>query len=247
MNPKIKNLTAAALGAGLLGLCLRLLLYRVGFDEKNILSSSHPLHLACLILCALLAVYLLWEIRRLSSGTDPAAVCSESSLLAVSIFAAGCLTAVHGVVLARDVHSPLAAVRTALALGSAVSMVLCVLLPGRFRNVHSFCHGLICVFFAVDMLCRYPDWSGSPKLPDYVFQVFTCALLAATSYHRLALDVGLGKRRSLLFFSLMGLFLCLLCAAGPDTRPFYLGGACWTWACIQSSEQPMKYEQEETP
>ena len=36
MNPKNKRLTEIALGAGLLGLCLRLILYRFGFDEKNI-------------------------------------------------------------------------------------------------------------------------------------------------------------------------------------------------------------------
>jgi len=247
MNRMIKKLTAVTFSVGLLGLCLRLQLYRVGFDAKNILPSSHPLHLACLGLCLLTAAYLLWSLRNVSGSKGFALTVPESRLRALGILAAGCLMAVHGVQLIREANSLLAAVRIALALGCAVSMVLSALMPRGIPAVRIICHGLITLFFAVDMLCRYPQWSGNPQLPDYVFQVFACVLLALTSYYRLAFETGLGKRRTFLFCSLMGLCLCLFCAAGPDTRSFYVSGACWAGACIRVPRHPGKPKQAETP
>ncbi len=245
MNSKTSKLLRTVLGAGALGFCLRTVLYRVGFDEKNILSSTHPLHLICLALTVSVAVYLLREIRELDGSNDPAVNFPESPLRSLGIFVAACLIAVHSVTLARDVPSPLEAARMVLALGSALSMVLCALVPGRFQGLHNFCHGLISGFFALDMLCRYQNWSGNPQLPDYVFQVFACVLLALSSYHRLAFGTGLGKRQALLFCSLMGLFLCLVCVAGPDSRPFYLGGALWSGACMCTIQPPAEAIEED--
>jgi peptidoglycan/LPS O-acetylase OafA/YrhL len=244
MNLKIKRLTEITMGAGLLGHCLRLLLYRIGFDEKNILSSSHPLQIACLALTLLTAVYLAFSLRR--PGNTPAKNPPRFLLVRLGMLAAAVLSVLHGLELTRKPGDLLDTARTALAFGGAVSMALCAL-PGTNRKLRAAGLGIITVFYALDMLCRYTDWSGNPQLPDYVFQVFACALLALTSYHHLAFDVEMGKRRTLLFCSLMGLFLCLLCAAGPDTRPFYLGGACWAGACMYAPDFSAKNEPEETP
>lgn len=229
MNLKTIKPLIFTLSAGVLGLCWRLTLYRTGFDEKNILSASHRLHLGCLVLTILVAVYLLWKVRRPEEADSLAS--PVIPLGPICCFGAGCLMALHGVSLAREIASVLDTVRTALALGSALALASCALVPGKFRNLHALCHGLISAFFALDMLCRYRGWSGNPQLPDYVFHVFACVLLSLTSYHRLALDTGSGKPGTLKFCSLMSLYLCLLCAAGPDPRPFFLGGALWAAAC----------------
>ena len=241
MNAKTTKLLAAVLGAGALGCGLRLVLYRFGFDEKHILSDTHPLHLMTLALTGLMAVYLALSVRHLVGSNDPEANFPRHPLREWGMLAAGCLFALYGVSLARDVNTPLAVIRTVMALGAAFSMVLCAL-----RRVHSFCRGLISAFFALDMLCRYQTWSGNPQLADYTFQILACVLLALTSYHRLAFDVGLGKRRMLLWCSLMGSYLCLICAAGPETRVFYLGGALWAGACMCTAEAPVEENEEET-
>lgn len=242
MNPKIKKLFHAALGAGVLSLCLRLLLYRVGFDEKNILSSSHPLHLACLAIGACLSLFLFFAIRK---EENPGQFSPGQPLGALLLLAAGGLTAFHGLALIREAEATLALIRAGAALAAVLSMAVCALAPARLGTLHSLCHGIITAFFALDMLCRYRGWSGDPQLPDYMFQIFACVLLSLCSYHRLALDVGLGKRRVLLWCGLMALYLSLTCVSGPETRLFYLGGAFWAASCIHSAEQEIK--KEDTP
>lgn len=240
MNAKIKKLLAAALGAGVLTLCLRLLLYRIGFDEKNILSSSHPLHLICLALAGFMALYLFFSVQNLGDCGIFKRDFPEHPLRTLSMFTAGCLTAYHGITVIREAGTLLALARAVLALGAFCSMILCGLMPRRLRTAHQLCRGIITAFFALDMLCRYRSWSGNPQLPDYVFQIFACALLSLCSYHRLAFDVSLGKRRVLLWCSLMALYLSLVCVSGPDTRLFYLGGAFWAASCICNAEPSAK-------
>ena len=244
MNLKTSKLLTPALGAGALGFFLRLTLYRVGFDEKNILSGSHPLHLACLVLMVGLGVYLVPAVRK---SIDRDSHGAAYPLRALGCFAAGCLVAFHGITLAKEIPTLLDLVRAVLVLGAACAMVLCALVPENLKNLHNICCGLICAFFALDMLCRYRGWSGNPQLPDYVFQVFACVLLSLTSYHRLAAGVDLGRGKILLWCSHMALFLSLLCAAGPETRSFYLGGALWAAVCTVSAESPANIQKEDQP
>lgn len=244
MNPKTTRMLTRTVIAGLIGFALRLVLYRFGFDEKNILSSTHPLHLACLALAALVAVYLLLEIRRLGGSNDPAVNFPHSPLRSLGMLVAGFFIAFHGISISRNTGSLLALARTALAFGCMVSMVLCALVPMHVRKLHVLCRGVICLFFGLDLLCRYQSWSGNPQLPDYTFQVLACSLLALGSYHRLAFDTGLGNRRALLLCCLMGLFLSLVCAAGPDTQGFYLGGAFWAGACMCTAEAPEEIKED---
>ena len=63
-NLKKDPALAAAVG-GVLGLMLRTALYRSGFDDRGILSASHPLHLACLVLTVAMALYLAFQARKL--------------------------------------------------------------------------------------------------------------------------------------------------------------------------------------
>ena len=234
MNAKTSRLLTAALGAGALGFCLRTILYRVGFDDKHIISSCHPLHLACLGLTALLAVYLLLAIRR----DHGAVIFQDTPLRSMASLAAACLMGYHGLSLRHDMAGLLEIARMALALSSAACMAICAL-PGMLRrSIYGVFLGIISIFFAVDMLCRYQNWSGNPQLPDYTLQVLASVLLALCSYHRLAFCTGLGKRRALMLCCLPGLALCLMCAAGPETRGFYLGGAFWAGACICSTLPP---------
>jgi hypothetical protein len=244
MNPKNKRLTEIALWAGLLGLCLRLVLYRIGFDDKNILSDTHPLHLICLALTALTAVYLAFSLRGLKGSSDPVKNFPRNPLRNLAMGAAAVLTTLHAIELCGVSGDWMDKARTVLAFACAASMALCAL-PGIQPKPRTVALGIITIFYALDMLSRYQAWSGNPQLPDYCFQIFAGALLSLCSYHRLAFATGLGQRRALLFCCLMGLFLCLLCAAGPETGFFYLGGACWAGSCLCAIQPPAE-EQEET-
>ena len=238
MRSKTGKLICAALGAGVLSLILRLRLYHVGFDQKHILSSSHPLHLICLALAGIMAAVLALALRDPEEDTGNSNSPVSQSLRPFILVAAGCMTDIYGLSLFRDADAPLAYLRAVLSLAAAGSMILIALISKQKLGLHSLFHGIITLFFALDMLCRYRDWSGNPQLPDYVLQIFACLLLSLCSYHLLAFDAGLGKRRFLLWCSLMAMYLSLACVSGPDTEIFYLGGTFWAAACICSADPP---------
>lgn len=236
-----KNLFIAA-AAGFTGFALRALLYRIGFDEKNILSASHPLHLVTLVLTAAVAGYLVFRVRK--QEEDAAAGSPWVRFLAGLL--GGYFLLLHGITLARVLSGLLTVLRCAGAMIGAGAMVVSVFPPLKSRRAQMLCHGLITAFFALDMLCRYRDWSGNPQLPDYVFHVLCAVCLSLSSYHRLAFDAELAKPRLHSFCCPMALYLCLLSLVGPEGWEFYLGGAFWAAACLFTPED-MKEEAADEP
>ena len=217
-------LTAAALG-GFLIFLIRSQLYRVGFDDRGILSASHPLHLISLVLAAAMALYLIRASRREFSG--------GASLARFLTGLVGCyLLLLHGLNLFRELNGPLSLLRFALAIGAAIAMAVCVF-PVEKRNfITASCLGLVCIHYGMDMLCRYRIWSGNPQLPDYCLHVLCAVALSMGTYHALALYTDLAKPRQHRFFCLAALYLSLACLVGPERWEFYLSGAFWAVACL---------------
>lgn len=232
---------AITLAAGLLGATLRLVLYRIGFDHKGILSDTHPLHLICMVLAAAMALYLTNASRKPSAPRAPLWRLIPG-LLACGLLAGNAFT------FPDPLLGTLNIARLVLAFGCAFCIVasVCVDMGGTASAVA--CHSVICLYFGLDMLCRYRLWSGNPQLPDYCFHVLACAFLTLSSYHRLAFDVGLGKKGVLRFCSLMALLLCLFSLVGPEPWQFYLAGGCWACANLLiplPPEQPAPEPEEE--
>ena len=233
MNLKKYRPLFVVLGAGILGFFWRVLLYRTGFDDRGILSASQPLHLGCLILTALVALFL-----ALKAKTFPDAPQDLPRFRLPLGLTAGCCLLVQALRLCRRISGPLVLLQCALTAAAAVAMVVCALPLKKSRSLASGCHGLICIGFAADMLGRYQGWSGNPQLPDYVFHVLAGVALSLTAYQTLALHTGLGSPKWQKFWGLWGIFLSLLCLAGPVPGEFYLGGACWTIVCLMTTLPP---------
>lgn len=225
-KPKILTLLALCLIPGLVGLALRYLLYRTGFDGKGILSASHPLHLICCALAAVTAVFLLLRLKTMKKKDfRPGKAAGLCRILGG--MAAGVLMAWNALGLLGNTGGILANVRAVLALMAALAMPLSVYAPREWKMPRLGGRALITLYFVMDMLSRYRIWSGNPQLPDYVFQVAALVCLCLCSYHRLAFCTGIGKRKAHAFFSLMALVLCLMSLAGPEPPVFYLSGALW--------------------
>ena len=251
-KPKILRLLFLCLIPALTGFVLRFFLYRTGFDEKGILSSSNPLHLIC---CALVPAAALWLVLQLKSMKkrdfrpgNAAGVCRMLGGLA-----AGGLMAYSAVGLLLAGGNALAMVRALLAAAAALSMPLSVYAPREWKIPRLAGRALITLYFVLDMLARYQVWSGNPQLPDYVFHVAALVCLSLCSYHRLAFCTGIGKRKAHVFFSLMAMVLCVMAMIGPESKVFYLAGALWAGAgmCTLTPPAYPKKEiaeiQEETP
>lgn len=225
-QPKISALLIRCMIPGLLGLALRAVLYRTGFDDRGILSAAHPLHLACCALVCVTGVWLLLKLRSMKKR-DLRPGGARTLYRILGGIAAGALLLFSVPEFLKEGGGLLAQIRAVLALAAALSMPVSVYCPREFKLPRLAGRSVICLYFVVDMLCRYRNWSGNPQLPDYVFHVAALVCLSLCSYHRLAFCSGLSKRKTHVFFSLMAMVLCLMSLIGAESRTFYLSGALW--------------------
>ena len=239
LNNIRKEPAFAAAAGGFLGLLLRSLLYRIGFDEAGMLPAFHPLQTAAVILTLFMVVFLALMVRRSPENTQ-----AHPLLQPAAGFLAGCFLLFRTAAF-RQMTGPLGACCVLLNILAAASMFLCLLPMAGSRRISALCHGLACTAYAADMLIRYRDWSGNPQLPDYCFHALAGVAVTLCAYHTLALHTGLGKPRIHRFWCLSALFLCVLCLAGPEPRAFYLSGACWAMFCLLTPANPVPEEAEE--
>ena len=226
---------------------LRKALYMTAVDAKNLLIAGHPLEIAlwAVVLCG--AGLIVAAVRKL----DGSNVYEENFGPGIPGGIAYFLMAyvVGKLVLLNDFAGTDRIAGMLRVLGAVTAPGLVWGGVSRIRGKKPFflIHGALSVFLLLYLISWYQLWSGNPQLPDYVFQVFACVLLSLTSYHRLAAGVGLGRGKTLLWCSHMALFLSLLCAAGPETRSFYLGGALWAAVCTVSAESPANIQKVDQP
>ncbi len=221
---KPKYLPFAILGAGFTGLLLRVLLYTFGTDSQGLMPSAHPLHIACLLLAGLTAAYTALTVRKVRPRRR--AIPGGKYMVTSVIFTCLWFLA-HGFSLWGQSVDSIDTLRVVLSF----CVIPCFGYTGyclvKGWRASFLVQGIICLFFALDMICRYRVWSGDPQLSNYVFHLFACACLILAAYYRTAFAVRLRSPRQQIFFSLMACFFCMLAFVGRDGSQFYIGGALW--------------------
>lgn len=238
--PKYIHLPILAAATGAVGAFLRFFLYRTGFDEKGLLTARSPLHIACWVLAAAAAVCFALSVRKLDGSARYRNNFHASRVCGLGDLCAGALLLAASFLVMKDAQDRMEYARA--FLGCLAACCLAVTGWCRMAGKRPFFafHALVCVFFAVDMICRYRVWSGNPQLEDYCFHLLACVFLTLAAYHRTAFDAGMGSRRMSLFATLMAMMLCLLSLVGPDNSLFYLGGAVWAAANLCRLEPVLK-------
>lgn len=234
------------LGAGGLGLVLRVLLYTLGTDSRGLLPRYHPLHVVTLVLTAATAAGLVWVLRKLDGSNSyrrnfPASF--PAGLL--TFFSAGWMLLVAFSLVERA-----AGTLDVLLAVLAFLSVPCLLFTGycriQGRRPLFLFHAVIFLFFALYMVCQYRVWSAEPQLPDYFFHIFACVFLTLSAYYHTAFDVGVGRRRMQLFCGLMAAYLCFLSLVGSGDGRFYFGGGVWALANLCTLESPPRKQRSDT-
>lgn len=229
-----KYIPPVVLTAGLAGIVLRCLLYTFGPDDRGLISHSHPLHMACGAIALAVGIYLALSVRRREASENyrdnfpPNRQLLAAVIVVPLCFASSALTALS--VSYDRIGTAWAVIGFAAVPGMAYALYCQMTGKRPFLLVHV----LICLYFAMDMICRYRFWSGNPQLADYTFHLFACAFLSLNAYYRAALCAGMGSRRMLLFTGWMSVLFCMFSLvgpdslfAGPDQLLRYLGGAVW--------------------
>lgn len=213
---------------GLAGCALRGSLYALFVDSRGLLPRMHPAELALWGL-TVLTVLVLWGAVRRLSGSE-----RYEDNFSVSLAAAlGHILLASGILLTVLLHAPalpgtvgklwklLGIISAPLLFYAAFSRVL-----GKKPLFLSYV--VVCVFFALHLVCHYRVWCSDPQLQNYLF-AFTGTLgLMLTAYYQAAACVGMGKRRMLLGVGLMTAYLCLVSLPDAGYPYLYLGGAAWT-------------------
>lgn len=216
------------LGAGGLGLALRITLYATGIDGRGLLTEGHWAGIALWILTAAAAAVLLIFGRTITGPESYKESHPASLSAALGAFAAMIGIGVTTVREFSEFSSSLHLIVWGLGLVSAISMGcigFCRLLGAK---PHFLFHTSVCFYFALRMVSQYQYWSSDPQLQDYCFYLSAYVALMLTTYHHAAFDADLGKHRQLWSFSLASVYLCCLSLKG--NMDIFLLLCCGAWA-----------------
>ena len=194
----------AVLG-GVIGLLLRLWLESSAIDDRGLLISGHPAHIALWVLgLTMVTLMALWVIRY--QPTAKKAPTPKKSIPA----GLGCIPTLLLLVwfLIQADNLPIILL-TALLLAVFVTVALCHFLG---KKPPLLTYGIICGWMVVLLLQMYRDWSFDPQLHDYCFQLLAYVALMVTAYQHTAMGEGIGHYRKLWFWSMTAVFLCIMSA-----------------------------------
>ncbi len=230
------------LAAGAVGALARAGLYTFGVDSTGLLAADHPLYRFCwgltFLAAAAAGVCALRADPRREIAPAPwlAGVCAVLSALGIGFGVIPALSQLSGALEITWAALGLLSIPAVLTAGVQVC---------RGRRPSFLLHGILCLFYAVHLICRYRVWSGIPQLADYDFQLLASVCLLLTAFLHTAVDAGMGQRRPMLFFSLMAGFFSLLCFARSDFPLLYLTGGLWALGSLAfPGETPQESPQE---
>lgn len=231
---KPKDLTYLTLGAGGLGLVLRILLYTTGMDDKGLLKSGHVANILIWLLTGLVLAGLFLLTRKITGPERYQDAFPVSGVGAIGsvLAAAGILIDTISLLGNRvGLQDTICSIAGFIAVAALVLTGLCRL--GGYKP--SFlCHALLSAYFALRLVCQYRAWSWDPQLQDYCFQLFACVGLMLTAYYRAAFEADMGSHHKLWFVSLLTVFLCCMALAGKQDHLFYLTAAVWAWTNLSN-------------
>ena len=223
LSLKPKYLNFLILGASAAAFALRKTLYAFGFDGRGLLVENHPAALALWGLTAVVAVLLILFALRPQGG----AVTIAPRLGAAGAFAAAAGVLINAMAELARREVPMAPLVGLLGIAAAAALAFTGLCRLKGLRPTFLFHTLICLNFVVRLISHYQIWCADPQLQDYCFQLLgtVCAMLFA--YHRAALDMKGGNRRTLVIMGLLGSYCCCLSVVASDAPTLYAGLAAW--------------------
>lgn len=247
-NPiKPAVLPSLVLGLGGLSLACLTLLYTFGKDSYGLLRSGHPLASAVFILTAIAVALVGLSTRHLGGSVRYGDYFTASVIGGVGSFlaAAGIFATTLSTLL--QPLNPISAAVVALGVLSAAGLILAGISRIQGRRPFFLCHGIVCLFFAMHLVCRYRVWSADPQLLDYGFGLCACVALMLYSYHHTAFNANSGSRKAALFSGLMALYLCCAALASGETVPLYLGCGAWVMTNLRPLAAGKRRRPAQTP
>lgn len=204
------------MGAGGIGLCLRLWLFSAT-DEKGLLPASHPADTLLYILCALVLAIVFLASRE-SCVTPFRRRFRQIAETAGNAVGCVCLL-LYALTRSGNILTLCA------CIAGSIVLLLAAILAWQKKPLSYRLSAVLTVVLMVCTVSQCRAWGAIPQLQHYVFPLLASVFSILTAYHRTTLAAGYGKRRNLAFFSQGALFLC--CLSLNSDPLLYLGLAGW--------------------
>lgn len=219
-------LPVITLGAGALGLYLKIWLHATGIDSAGLLRTEHPANTLLFVLTAVVMVVIFLFLSQLKD------IPAYKYLFPQSVPAAvGCMIAAGGVLVAVvtelfKTFDGFTILSCVLGILTAVSLVSTGICRQKRKRPNYYLHFAITAYLMIHVVSQYRSWSAEPQLQNYIFQLLASVFLMLCCYYRTLLDTGVNNRRRYVFFNYCALFFCCLSLAGEDWL-FYASMGVW--------------------
>lgn len=217
-----KNMPTLALFCGLAGFALRLWTLGGGPDSLGLYAPQPMAWALLLTLTAALGALLVVMARPLSKPGEYHDHFFASLPAAVGNAAAAAAMILSGFRASGNPSTIYSLIMSLLALASALGFCLAAVARYHGNRQPFWAYLTACLFLALRLFDRCRGWSETAQTGVYLFPFLASACLLLALFQLTALQVDLGSRRLSTFFSLSGIYLCMVCFASSEELFFYL-------------------------
>ena len=244
LNPKLLPLMAVIFS--ICGIGLRLWTLGSGPNAAGLYPKQTAAWIVLLLFSALAVTWIRLTAGRLKkTGTYqesyPASIIGALGILAGSI--AFVICGVQSLLSRGNMLVLLTGV-----LGIAAGCALAVAAFARFKGTKpsAVCHMLPCLFMAVRIFVLCRGWSNVTQVGVFLFPFLASLAVMLALYQRSLFDVELGKRKTVVFWNLTAVYLCMVALLANTDALLYVTLAFWHMADL-CSLLPMKRPAPEGP
>ena len=235
-NIRVHTLKIMTIIAAILGCLLRSYLYASAIDRKGLLISGHWATLGLIGLTVLFLAGLVLLARNPEEELDywdcftPSIWRCCGSLMAATAILLRTLWSNTSLTAYVDKITVLFGVAAAIGLLIASFAFLSGSKPSFL------CHSAVSIYFALQMVAHYRQWSADPQLMDYFYYVaaFICLMLSA--YFLTQFHVNPFSHRALWISAMAAVYFCVVAIPESGDTTFLLLCAIWAFTCLPQME-----------
>jgi len=211
------------IGAGILGLLLRLWLFSAE-DDKGLLPTSHFAGVTLYILSAFVLLVLFLSTRKLT----PRRVSRQFVRLSTtySCLLGGLGLALNAAFQLSSSEVRLAWLATAASLAGTLVMVVMAILCFTRKRIPYIFPAFISVVMALEAIAQCQAWGAEPQVQIYFFPLLASVFLILTAYCNTLMTARQPIAKRLAFFSQGALYFCIL-SLNSSQWMLYLGMLFW--------------------
>ena len=229
-NIKPTFLKIFTLAAALLGILLRFLLYATAVDQKGLITDSHW------AAWGLFSLTLLFLAGLLITARNPKKEMSyEESFTPSFIRGCGSLAATTGILLHcllnMDISDSLNKITTLFGALSCIGLFIVAICRFLGTKPNFLCHSTASIFFALQTVVQYRNWSADPQLMDYGFYLLAMLSLMLSAYFLAQFHVEPKSHRPLWVTAMAAVFFCLVAIPESGDTTFLLSCGIWAFTC----------------